>query len=401
LVSLLSSPDWRAFAFLPVTLVTAAIGLAIERRRGEGSPLDSLDMLWEGWSRPLYWLLALDLLAVQIEAVSSPGPGCLVGLTHALLLIGLAVIWAHPILPYVSTALGWLATLQFLAWIGVPPTATPVGMALLALGYGLIGYGLDYARSSEGRTSPWSILERPLEQSGLAISLLAIVEMLVQGRRIMGWVLRSLLFGNPMMTPGDTAIVHMAAAVLALTGLLYLAAALVRRWSWRGYGSIALLLCAWSLELFLVWGQREVQWYAILAGIYLLIVGYLEWRQDRKQLALWIDRAALLLLLGSSFLQSLFKSHGWPYALLMGAESLFLMWWGSARRQRRFLYLGVLGVVTAPGGQLARQLFSANAFIAFGVPGLIIMALVILIERNLERIKRVSPELWKQLEDWD
>jgi hypothetical protein len=161
------------------------------------------------------------------------------------------------------------------------------------------------------------------------------------------------------------------------------------------------LLCAWSLEWFLVRNLREVQWYAIPAGLYLLGVGYLEWRQGRKRMARWIDRVALLLLLGSSFYQSLAERYGWPYALLMGAESLFLVWWGSARRQRRFLYFGVVGVVTAVGGQLVKQLFSANAFIAFGVPGLVIMLVVILIERNLERIKQVSPELWKQLEEWE
>ena len=47
--------------------------------------------------------------------------------------------------------------------------------------------------------------------------------------------------------------------MLAFVGLLYLAAALVRHWYWRGYGAVALLLCGWGLEWFLVWDLRQVQ----------------------------------------------------------------------------------------------------------------------------------------------
>ncbi len=394
---------WWSFVFLPVTIATAAVGLWIERKRGEGPPLANLRALWEGWSRPLYWLLALDLLAVQIVSVTRAHPGALVSLVHALLLVVLAVIWAQPVLPYLAAGLGLLATLQLLVWVRAPSADAPVVLALLALGYGLVGYGLEYVRRyrQAGKLALLRVLECPLEQSGLAVSVLAILGMLMVGVEILDWLFRSLFFGRPLMAPGDVAIVQMAVGVLALVGLLYLAAALVRRWYWRGYGAVALLLCAWSLEWFLVRNLREVQWYAIPAGLYLLGVGYLEWRQGRKDMARWIDRVALLLLLGSSFYQSLAERYGWPYALLMGAESLFLVWWGSARRQRRFLYFGVVGVVTAVGGQLVKQLFSANAFIAFGVPGLVIMLVVILIERNLEKIKQASPELWKQLEEWE
>jgi hypothetical protein len=401
---------WQAFAFLPVTLATAVAGLWVEQRRGEGSPLASLRALWEGWSRPLHWLLALDFLAVQIVAATRWEPGALVSLAHALLFAALAVVWAQPVLPYFTTALGLLAVIQRLFWVGAPNTAAPVALALLALGYGLVGYGLEYARrqfsppplrgEGPGSSRRLFVLERPLEQSGLFISATAVLTMLAIGIDIWRWLARALL-GRPLMTAKDVPVVQMAVAVLALVGLLYLAMALVRRWYWRGYGAVALLLCAWSLEWFLVWDLRQVQWYAIPAGLYLLSVGYLEWRQGRKQLARWIDRAALLLLLGSVFYQSLAEEYGWPYAMLMVGESLLIIWWGSARRQQRFLYVGVVGVVVAVVGQLIRQIFSINAWIAFGVPGLVIMMLIILIERNLEAVKRMSQEWQERLEEWE
>jgi len=411
-VTRLGSPAWRALAFLPVTLVTTVAGLAVERRRGEGSPIASLRALWEGWSRPLYWLFALDLLVVQVAAATRAHPGTLVSLTHTLLLTVLALVWAQPFLPYLAAGLGLLAVIQRLMWVEAPNTDAPVALAALALGYGLLGYGLEVARRraftpplagerpGEGWSCRLSVLERPLEQAGLVISGVAVLGMMTMGVNVWRWLARALL-GRPPMAPEDVPVVQMTVAVLALAGLLYLAAALARRWYWRGYGAVALLLCAWSLEWLLVRGLREVQWYAIPAGLYLLGVGYLESRQGRKGLARWIDHAALLLLLGSSFYQSLAEAYGWPYALLMGAESLFLLWWGSARRQRRFLYFGLVGVVTDVGGQLIEPLLSVNRWIVFGGVGLVVIAVAILVERSLETVKRVSREWREQLEQWE
>jgi len=401
-VERLGYPSWRALAFLPVTLATAVAGLWVERRHSEGSPCASLHALWEGWSRPFYWLLALDLLVVQVVAARHAHPGTLVSLAHALLLTILAVVWTQPFLPYLAAGLGLLAVIQRLIWVEAPNTDAPVALALLALGYGLVGYGLEYARTLvETRANKRvAVLERPLEQAGLIVSAAAVLMMMAEGMDIGRWLVRAFL-GRPLVAPEDVPVVQMAVAVLALAGLLYLAAALVRRWYWRGYGAVALLLCAWSLEWFLVWDLREVQWYAIPAGLYLLGVGYLEWRQGREGLARWIDRAALLLLLGSSFYQSLAEEYGWPYALLMGAEGLFLIWWGSARRQRRFLYFGVVGVVTDVGGQLIEPLLSVNRWIVFGGVGLVVIAVAILVERSLETVKRVSQEWRERLETWE
>ena len=78
--------------------------------------------------------------------------------------------------------------------------------------------------------------------------------------------------------------------VLALTGLLYLATATVRRWYVLGYGAVALLFAAWALWWRFFMNMSGVQWYAVPAGTYLLGVGWLEWRLGRKTLARWIDR---------------------------------------------------------------------------------------------------------------
>jgi hypothetical protein len=168
---------------------------------------------------------------------------------------------------------------------------------------------------------------------------------------------------------------------------------------WLSYGAVGLLLGSWGIELLLVWGQREVQWYAIPAGLYLLGVGYLEWAWGSRPLARWLDRAALLLLLGSSFWQSL-GDDGWIYALLLGAEGLAIVWWGSARRLRRFLYAGVDGVTLDVAGQLLEPLFSANVIVLATV-GMSLIVLASLVERRLEAVKLLSKELRDRLEEWE
>jgi hypothetical protein len=145
------------------------------------------------------------------------------------------------------------------------------------------------------------------------------------------------------------------------------------------------------------------QWYAISAGLYLLGVGWLEWRQGRKALARWIDRTGMLVWLGTAWWQSLpgVMPDGWPYAVLMGIESLLLIWWGSARRQKRFLYVGAAGIVLNAVTQSIEPLLSANRWVVFGVAGLLLVSLAILVERRLAAIRGLSLELRERLEGWE
>jgi hypothetical protein len=210
------------------------------------------------------------------------------------------------------------------------------------------------------------------------------------------------IFSLPLLTALDLWRVQMYVSVLSLAGLLVLTAAVVERRRRLGYAALALLLVAWSLELLLVWGWREVQWYAIPAGLYLLGIGYLEWTQGgraARNLARWVDRTALLLLLGSAFWQSL-GPQGWRYALLMGLESLLILWWGSARRLRRFLYAGVIGMTVDVAGQLVEPLLSANRWIVFGVAGVMLVGFAMLVERRMDAIVTMSQEMRARLERW-
>ncbi len=392
---------WRALAFLPVTAATALLALFIERRRGEGSPFASQGALLSGWSRPLYALLAADLFLGQVAAFTDGEPGSLVSLGHALLIALLASVWALPPAAYVTAGLGLVALFQRMAWYGAPATHYPIALAILALAYGVFGYWLRFARRRGQPVPFWAeIWETPLVQSGMVLTALSLLWIATLGAGDLVWLTFRALFEQPVLTAAQIPTVQMAITVLAVAGLTYLAAALVERWLWLGYGAVAMLLSAYGLELLLFLGSREVQWYAVPAGIYLLGVGYLEW-QERRSLARWVDRTAMALLFGSAFWQSLAQDDGWRYALLMGIEGLVIAWWGSARRQRRFLYSGVSAVVIAVVGQLIEPLLSVNAWIVLGSVGLLVFLIGLIVERRLEAVKQLSHELRERLEDWE
>ncbi len=398
---------WRpadyALAFLPVTVATALLALVIERRLGEVSPLAGWLSPLVGWSRPLYALLVVDLLVGQVAALGDGGPGGAVSLGHALLLAVFASAWALPALAYAAAGWTLLPLLQWLDRYQVSQTDRPVWLAFLAVG-GIAGYGLTFARREREALPIWlGVWEKPLSRVGLAFASLALLwAVLVGGWDVLGLTIRA-LFEQPVASAQSPAV-GMTIAVLALAGLVYLAAALVERWEWLGYGAVALLLAAYGLWALLFLGQREAQWYAVPAGVYLLGVGYGEWRVGRRALARWVDWTALVVLFGSVFLQSLFPDR-WLYTLLMVGEGLAVLVWGSARRLRRFLYAGVAGVVLAVVGQMLSQTLRSvsglGTALVLGVVGLAILLFALLVEWRLEAVKRLSRELRERLEGWE
>ena len=218
------------------------------------------------------------------------------------------------------------------------------------------------------------------------------------GLDLVGWTVRA-LFGLSFRQIVELDTVWMAVGVLSLLGLLYLAAAVAHRWVRLGYVAIGMLLAGWMMYAFYIqaWDRlARVQWYAIPAGLYLLGIGYEEWTRGHKGLARWLDYAAMLLMMGSLFWQTML--FGWGYATLLGLEGFLAFWWGSARRLRRFFYAGMVGVILAVLGQLINSLRSINQWIVFGLIGLLLVMIAVLVERKLEEIK-----LWQEkiLETWE
>ncbi len=394
------SPSQLALAFLPVTLITALAGLGVARWRQEAPLVVNGKLVMTGWSRPFYLLLGLNVGVGQVLALSGSGAGTAVTVTHGLLLAVLATAWSLSWFSAFPLGLGVVALAQFLAWQDVPFTLWPVALALLTLAYGLPGCWLRFQQHKLAQTAMWQqVWVRPLYLSGWFLSLFTLYLAAARVDVMALWV--QLLWGDVwlLQLPAELLLVRVLLVTMALIGLLYLTAALVERWRWLGYGAVLMLLGSWCGWLFLLAEQSELQFYAMPAGFYLLGVGWAEWAWGSRRLARWVDRAALLLLLGSLFWQS-FGPYGGVYALLMILEGLAIAWFGSMRRVRRLLYAGMAGVVVAVSGQLVEPLLNANTYVLLLLGGSLV-ALGIALERRLEKVRGFSKEMRGLLEYWE
>ncbi|NJN94369.1 MAG: hypothetical protein HC875_09890, partial [Anaerolineales bacterium] len=390
-------PPWAWHRFLPVTLITVGVALFIEHVRQEGPPLQPYRFL-TGWSRPLYIIGLVDIIFGQVFSLSATMVGMTVTLGHALVIAILASFWLSTWLPYASSTLGVVALVQWLSTLEGPLEGLPVALAGLALCYGSIGYGLNWIRQNlpAHRTlRSWLVIwELPLQQFSLIFSAGILLFTASLSLDVVGWIIRAII-GLPFREVVELATVQMLVRVLSLLGLLYVAAAFTYRRLDLGYASIGMLLAAWMLHAFFVQRWENIQWYAIPAGCYLLAIAYLEWQRGNKVPARWLDYTAMVLLLGSLFWQTLL--FGWSYALLLGTEGFSALWWGSARRMRRFLYAGMVAVILATLGQLLNSLRSINQWIVFGFIGLSLVVIAVLVERKLENLKA----WYEVLETWE
>ena len=392
---------WQRFA--PVMVLTLLVALWIQSRRNEGSPFE-LGKFFFGWSRPLYLFVFVVVFMSELSSLGGEEVGAIVSLINLLVIAVLVSAWKIPELAYLSTALGAVALAQWLQSLTGAIQGLPVAYAYLALGYGITGYLLSAAKRrnigeiGETKIPAWLLVwEFPLQISGLLVSVGVVFLTIILGFDLITWTARGLV-GIPFREIVDTQTVIMTVSVLSILGLLYLSTSVMYRRIWLGYLAIGMLLSGWMIYAFYLqqWDSlRQLHWYALPVGLYLLGVAYLEWKHGNRSLARWLDYVAIFLMLGSLFWQTLV--FGWGFALLMGLVSLVALWWGSARRLRRFFYAGIVGVVLATLGQLLNALQHINQWVTFGMIGLLLVLIGIIVER-----KRESLKIWQDtMEDWE
>ena len=160
---------------------------------------------------------------------------------------------------------------------------------------------------------------------------------------------------------------------------------------------------AWGLWLYYDRGVREVQYYAVPGALYLLWVGLTQDRRRRPRLAGILDGAGLTLLLGSSFLQSVIKAQSpltLTYGGLVAVESLCIVWWGIARRLRRFAVAGSGALVLDVLAQIIQPLLLMSRWVITGVVGLVLILGALVVERKRDTIVRLSQQVRAGMEEW-
>jgi len=357
-----------AYAALTLALLLGGLGL---RRLGQGR-----------WAWPLYLVGAFDL-------AGSYG----VALLDRPLAIALSAIYATLFLSY-----AWLerdtAKLLDLNLGNLP------GQALTCLGLGTIVVGHFYILHAVGVLRDW-----PPYTAGLC-ALFVLVAWLLRREDL---AVVAVVYETPlrwaslglMLLPMAGALVSLDPLVIAITfgivGLTYAADAAARRVLYLAYlAGAAFLVVYWALLVH--FGVDELQSYVIPTGLALLGLGWNEHRRGGDLTYRLPTLLGLVILLGSSFVQSLPRGT-FVYAAWLGMESLAAIGWGVRTRSRGYVSLGAVALLANAMAQFGPAFVELPRWIQLGITGSVLLGggIAFLVRREeLLRTRRALTEEWRR-----
>jgi len=382
------SLPWIGILFLPASAVMMLLlGVATRGVRGNG-----FRALLAPWAIPFAVFGLLDTGTSIGLAAGADWAGLAVSASYAVLTAAAAHATGIRILPYACTAfitgttifasrmfeLGWgdvavvWAAQGFLMWWG--------GQAAGALS--------RLGRVKAGAQARLQIWQAPLRNAGLRLSWFALA-----------FVVAMAFLGLIVPDRFGASQVHETTTVLGILGLLYLGMAFVARRAWFGYLAVALLLASWTIQLI----DLEIpfaQAYAIPAGLYLLGIAFFERRRSPGRLPTFIEGAAVLILVVSSFWQSVAEDPAWPYAILLGAEGLLLVLWGAANHARLPFMAGIAAFAIDVLYQTTGLLSNLQGQLIGLIVGLLIVVLIAGIEWRRRQLIQLGREWKGRLSQW-
>ncbi|WP_298405727.1 hypothetical protein [uncultured Chloroflexus sp.] len=250
-----------------------------------------------------------------------------------------------------------------------------------------------------GLTVPW-------QAAWLALALVPVI--------VAGWVIRRLALGAiwQYATFQLPLVVTIIAVVIAAGELRALVVALINagvgfvtvtvreRRSEYAYLAGAAFVAA-SLGQFFVWDLREMQFYVIPVGIYLLaLANGIRHFQRQDQLARLIDTSGVVVLLGATFFQAAGSPDNIGYILWVGGESLLVATYGALARLRVPFVGGVASFVLSVLWLAANAARLLNQWLLLGLLGLLMLLAYVVLERQQEQLRRAGRDWAARLQQW-
>jgi hypothetical protein len=333
------------------------------------------------WAQPFLVFAAFDLVIWQAVALFGFNTAIIVSVSFAILLGLFAMLWIDQLLVYGSLALTLMAIGIRLFWAELPFAETMAWIGAIGMGMYLIGLLIEQiVNASRSQCNHLAIWLNPLQNIPVLLTTLAVVGTF------------------PFLVTHTTA----CAAALAFAGALYLAIAYRSRRVRLGYLGTGMLLVAWSMVL-IIQEIGQPQLYAIPFGLYLAGIGYFERHLGRTRFGNLVQCFGFSVMLITSFIQSLNGLAGFPYFLLLMAESLAIFWWGATQHCKALLFIGMSGSVINVVAQvviLVNVYQVSRWFVTLGV-GLVLVAIGVIVERKRESILTRTKEWREILETWD
>ncbi|MBI5823464.1 MAG: hypothetical protein HZB18_05500 [Chloroflexi bacterium] len=372
--------------FLAMTWLTALFGYGFSRRitepdseiKNEAFKFSLTNRLFgHPWSRPFFAFAIAEMFIWQTVAMKGCDTTIILGSGHALLLALFSLLWAEGVLVYGVVGFSLLAIGAWMKQSGIEFTNA------VAI-YGGIGFGLYlFARLLEplsARLKALTVWLTPLTYSAITLTAL------------------SAIINLPFVVNHMTA----TAASLAFAGALYTAIAYRGRRYQLGYLGMALLEVAWAMALYMS-DVIQPQWYAIPGGLYFMGLAYLEWLRNRSKYAIGLELLGLGILLITSFTQSLNGSQGFAYFVLLMAESLLIIWWGTIQKRKIPFFVGI---IFSALNIIAQVIVLVNVYnisiwlVGLGM-GLVIMGIAVFVELRREQLRARTREWSETLEKWE
>jgi hypothetical protein len=293
-----------------------------------------------------------------------------------------------------GVALALAALLAVLAQVERREAVAWASLALAAPGTWL-------AHTAAGLEGTWAAAWLVLELVGLSLlGWLAVRFGLDLWRRVTGVGIlgAAVLFTLGAALGGQLAPLTFA---LASLGLLLATLAVREQQAAYAYGAGGVFVGA-ALSQLAGWGVRELQWYVIPAGLYLLVLaGGLRRFQGQRRVSQLIETAAVMLMLGVTAAQALLPEGGLFSSLLLFGESLLMATYGALSRLRVPFVGGIAFFVAGVLWMTVDTVRLANQWVILGAMGLLMVLAYVILERHQERLLRAGRYWAGQLRAWE
>jgi hypothetical protein len=355
--------------------VVFTLGALVLRRRNQDS-----------WSWPLYLIGGIDVCGAYLASFVSGG-WLAVGISSVMAILSLSFAWLgraflekqikFPLLTYIGVAVIFIGHFYALVQIlgeGVWNIIWPVYTAGLCA----LFITLAWMLRQETVVKLYSI---PLRRAGLLLMVIPLVGSIA-------------IFVASIKTELNPIIV---AVTFGIAGVTFTSDAVLRRFVRQAYLGIgAFMVVIWAVLLTLE--VSEAQSYILPIGFTLLGVGWYERSQGESSAHKILTYSGLILLMGSSFIQSIPRG-AYVYAILLGFESLLALAWGMRSHCRCYVQVGGLALIANAIVQLGPGFIDLPRWIQIGVTGAILLGggLAALFKREqiLTTRKRLTDE-WRQ-----
>jgi hypothetical protein len=358
-----------SYAALGVVLVL--VGYALRRRAHEG------------WGWPLYVVASLDLLMAYGAA--------------AVLETGYLVIGMSAVLTILLLTFAWLERSEFQKR-KLPPVLTYLGLLVVFIGHFYLLKELNVDCEQDGwiytagvcllfvgvtwflrRKESTKIYGDPLRRMGLGLMLLPVAASI--------WI--AVYDYEPII----------AAATFAIAGVAYSADAARRKSTYQAYvGGMSFLLVLWSVLM--AFEVDEPQAYILPLGLMLLFGGWNERRRGKQNTYSLVTGLGLILLLGSTFLQSLPRG-AIGYTLLLAIESIAAIVWGVRKHSRTYVRYGSVAFLANVLVQLGAGFLTLSRWLQIGLTGGILFGGGLLALSKREQLFVAREKFTKTWKEWE